>query len=157
METMGDPPSGSPPLNDVSPSPILRYTRYYYPLVLFLFFTISLGAWGIATSESSKPTPPPVNGIYENERAPKKKERKKRSGPTLFRRLAARFPGGVQDREESDLKRLGDLRKASMNWLLGGVLATLVANATNVILHTLLDHSWWCGKDYVVRDYPTPL
>jgi len=147
---MGDPPSGSPPLNDVSSSPTLCYTRYYYPLVLFLFFTISLGAWGIATSESSKPTPPPVNGIYDNGRASKRKERKK-SGPTLFGRIAARFPDGVPQQEASDLRRLGDLRKAFMNWMLSGVLVTLMANATNVIAHTLLNHSWWCGKDYVVR------
>lgn len=46
--------------------------------------------------------------------------------------------------------RLTPLRKAVLNWLLVGIIFTFVANSTNVILHALTKHGWWCGKDYVV-------
>jgi hypothetical protein len=148
MTTMGDPPQAFPRF--ANRPPVLRYTRYYYPLVLFLFFIVALGAWGIATSESSKPTPPPVTGIYTNGRA-KKRARKQPSEHSTFKRIAARFPGGSQQNKEADERRLGPIRKAAMNWLLAGVLLTLVGNAVNVIMHALTNHDWWCGKAYVVR------
>jgi hypothetical protein len=151
MTAMGDLPQAVvAPRIDGDASPVLRYTRYYYPLVLFLFFIVALGAWGIATSESSKPTPPPVNGIYSNGRA-KKRAQKQTSEHRTLKRIAARFPGGSQQNKEEDERRLGPIRKGVMNLLLAGVLVTLVGNATNVIMHALTNHSWWCGKDYVVR------
>lgn len=129
-------------------SPLLVYTRYYYPLVLFFFFIISLTVWGIATSESSKPTPPPVNGIYSRVSRGSKKPK---SETSTFKRIAARFPGGIPHQKDADELRLGPIRKAVLNWLLTGVLVTLVANAVNVIMHALTSTAeWWCGKDYVV-------
>ena len=183
------PPLHSPNDVDSSPASLIEYVRYYYPLALFVFFIVSLTTWGIATSETSKPTPPPVRGVYgqnssSNGRAVNNKRngrtssssrssrsssssststsssasssrRSRRSnsrgGTGWFRRVAARFPGGIPQRKEVDEKRLGALRKALMNWLLAGVLLTLVANAANVIMHALTNRHWWCGKAYVVR------
>ncbi|KAA8910126.1 hypothetical protein FN846DRAFT_1007157 [Sphaerosporella brunnea] len=150
MTILSDPPQAVPGNGNQysSSSPVLRYTRYYYPLVLFLFFTIALGAWGIATSESSKPTPPPVNGIYTNGR----RAQRRSSENSTFKRIAARFPGGSQQNKREDERRLNAIQKGVMNWLLAGVLATLVANAVNVIMHALTNHNWWCGKDYVISN-----
>ncbi|KAI5793306.1 hypothetical protein EDC01DRAFT_92199 [Geopyxis carbonaria] len=133
---------------EVSP-PLLQYVRYFFPLVLFVFFSVSFTAWGIATSESSKPTPPSVNGIYRNDHQNKNKNHKT-SGSTAFKRFAARFPGGIPQAREADEKRLGSIRKATMNWLLIGVMVTLVGNSVNVIMHALSKRGWWCGKDYVI-------
>ncbi|KAF8545255.1 hypothetical protein BDD12DRAFT_871545 [Trichophaea hybrida] len=144
-------PNPAPLDHSVDTPPLLLYTRYYYPLALFLFFIISLTAWGIVTSESSKPTPPPVNGIYNNGRR-WKNDRKNTSERGSFKRIAARFPGGIPRQKAADEKRLGVFRKAALNWLLAGVLLTLVGNAVNVIMRALTNRDWWCGKDYVISN-----
>jgi hypothetical protein len=140
----------SPPTDEDEAAPLLLYLRYFYPLALFFVFLILLTTWGIATSESSKPTPPPVNGIYKG----RKDDQKKTSEHGTLKRIAARFPGGVPQRKVADARRLGALRKAVMNWLLTGVMVTLVGNAVNVIMHALTIQGWWCGKDYAVRIHP---
>lgn len=146
---------------NVSP-PLLVYTRYFFPLVIFVFFLVSVTAWGICTAESKKPPPPKaavvragthatgaqsppralngVNGVKRGEKEP----------TTRWRRFAAQWPGGDPKATRQDEAKLAPLRKAMMNWILAGVLMTLVANAANVILHSLTKHGWWCGKDYVI-------
>lgn len=133
--------------------PALKYTRYYYPLILFLFFVISLTAWGIATSQASAPKPPPVEAVLNGDIDAVKRRRRRELAEknTWFKRFAARFPGGVTAAREADEKRLSPLRKAIFNWLLVGVMITLLGNAVNVIMHALAKRGWWCGKDYVVR------
>lgn len=146
---MGDPPFTVDGSGAHKSSPLLVYTRYYYPLALFVFFIVSLTAWGIATSEASKPTPPAINGLYT------RASRRNTSTPsetTTFKRIAARFPGGIPQKKAADEQRMSAIRKAVFNWILTGVLVTLVANAVNVIMHALTStDEWWCGKDYVVR------
>lgn len=134
--------------------PALRYARYYYPLILFLFFIISITWWGIATSEDSAPRPPPVkavlNGDHEAARRKRAREEAERKRKTPFMRIAVRFPGGVPDLREADEGRLSGSRRAVWNWTLMAVMVTLGGNATNVVLHALAKRGWWCGKDYVV-------
>ena len=143
--------SPSNPVRQDLTSPLLVNTRYYYPLVMGIFYIFALAFWGIATSGSSKPKPPPVKGIYTNGHPARKQQCPTRSR-ICFNKLAARFPGGLPQNKEDDEMRLGPLRKAIMNWLLIAVLCTLMANTINVIMRTLITpkHDWWCGKDYVV-------
>lgn len=131
------------------PQSIVYYAHYYYPLALFCFFLFALAWWGISTSQSSKPTPPSVTGIYENGKPLDGSGAQANSG--FLRRIAERFPGGVKAKGKRVTDdRLTPLRKAVLNWLLVGIIFTFVANSTNVILHALTKHGWWCGKDYVV-------
>jgi hypothetical protein len=146
---MGDLHHLHPLENDVLSPPFLRYTRYYYPVVLIVTFATALTTWGIATSKSSKPTPPPVNGIYSNN-AHLKQQQNFFDG-ALFKRIAARFPGGIHQQKDADMKRMGVSRKATMNWLLIAVMFTFVGNSANAIMHALIKRGWWCGQDYVVR------
>lgn len=117
-------------------------------MVLIVTFATALTTWGIATSKSSKPTPPPVNGIYSNN-AHLKQQQNFFDG-ALFKRIAARFPGGIHQQKDADMKRMGVSRKATMNWLLIAVMFTFVGNSANAIMHALIKRGWWCGQDYVI-------
>lgn len=144
------PPQQGHPVALTTPETILLYTRYAYPLTLFVFFLVSLAWWGIKTSYSSKPSPPGVNGIYNG-------HNRKRNGVGgdeaggLFSSIAGRFPGGTaaKSKKGSDDK-LTPMRRAVFNWLLLGVIVTFVANSANVILRALTNTGWWCGQAYVV-------
>lgn len=139
---------------EVAP-PLLLLTRYLYPLALFLFFLTSLTAWGIATAEPAKPAPPPANVVLR--KTPRlagahvDEDDDEERCPGRFGRFARRWPGGNVRAKQMDERRLAPVRKAVLNWLLAGVLVTLVGNAVNVILHALAKRGWWCGEDYVVR------
>jgi ATP-binding cassette, subfamily B, vacuolar membrane transporter HMT1/ACLQ len=148
---------------------IVYFAHYYYPLALFCFFLTSLTWWGISTSGSSKPKPPPVTGVYENgknknKRASTAAERNGVNGDDnggdngddgFFRRMAQRFPGGGKAKGiKAAEEKLTPMRKAVFNWLLVGVIITFVLNSANVILHALTKRGWWCGKDYVVSFCP---
>lgn len=143
---------------EVAP-PLLLLTRYLYPLALFVFFLTSLTVWGIATAEPAKPAPPPATFVLGKTPRPAGaqvgEERKK--GPGCFGRFARRWPGGNVRAKQVDERRLAPVRKAVMNWLLAGVLMTLVGNSVNVILHALAKRGWWCGEDYVVSYFAPPL
>lgn len=153
----------SPPQDPLAPEEpatalekVLVYTRYAYPLALFIFFLVSLAWWGIKTSQSSRPSPPSVSGVYEAGRRNRKKRNDNGNddGGGLFSRIAGRFPGGTmaKSKKGSDDK-LTPTRKAVFNWLLVGVIVTFVANSANVILHALTTRGWWCGQAYVVRNH----
>jgi len=130
---------------------VVFYTHYAYPVSLFFFFIVALTWWGISTSEYSKPTPPPVTGIYENGKGKKKRQSLGRTNSGFCGRVAERFPGGAKAKGKKVADdKLTPLRKAAFNWLLVGVIFTFVANSTNVILHALTKKGWWCGKEYVV-------
>lgn len=135
-----------------TPETVLLYTRYAYPLTLFVFFLVSLAWWGIKTSFSSPPSPPGVNGIYNG------RNRKRNSGSIgaderrgLFSAIAGRFPGGTAAKSKKGTDdKLTPMRRAVFNWLLVGVIVTFVANSANVILRALTNTGWWCGQAYVV-------
>lgn len=129
---------------------VILYTRYVYPLALFVFFLFTLAWWGISTSQSSRPSPPSVNGIYENGRRTRDTG-SGNDGPGLFARIAGRFPGGTpakSKRGSSD--KLTPTRKAVFNWLLVGIIMTFVLNSASVIFHALTTRGWWVGQAYVI-------
>jgi len=91
-------------------------------------------------SESSKPAPPPVTGIYESGKRKKKCQSSGRTKSGFCGRIAERFLGGAKAKGKKVADdKLTPLRKAAFNWLLVGVIFILVANSPNVILHALTE------------------
>ncbi|KAH0562222.1 hypothetical protein GP486_003078 [Trichoglossum hirsutum] len=107
-------------------SQVLLYTHYAYPVVLLVFFLLAFTANSIVTASlAAEPSgsngpggkPLPAGRVAAGSGAPRK----------------ARV--GVSPQ-----------RKAVFNWLSVAVIASFVGNAVNVIVHSLTERGWWCGK-----------
>lgn len=158
---------------------ILVFLRYAYPLVLFLFFMISLAVWGIKTSNKRPFTPPPTvpaskigsprpssplingNGSAQGNGQPKTRtqtniseEPQQQHDEKSMGRLKLWLTGRLEKKDGEGDRGLTPLRKAVMNWLLAGMIFTFVASSANIILHALTTEGWWCGQDVVVCGHP---
>jgi ATP-binding cassette, subfamily B, vacuolar membrane transporter HMT1/ACLQ len=125
--------SGSWPLNRTAHE-VLSATQSFYAIILLVIFLTAFTAHSIATASKGDTTAAPSTQL----------------GPG-----GKPLPRGKKPKEKSGIATQTDFSKNTkllFNWLSVAVLVTFIANATLVILHSLVKRkeNWWCGQAVVV-------
>ncbi|KAL3423319.1 heavy metal tolerance protein precursor [Phlyctema vagabunda] len=113
---------------------ILENTQFHFAWVLLLIFLVAFTTNSILSVESASTS----------------------AAPTITGPGGKPLPqGALKSKQEKEKRRLQDfspIRKLAFIWLSVLLLATLIGNGINIVIHALAEREqgWWCGKAAVI-------
>lgn len=116
---------------------ILDVTHFAYPILLLVEFLIVFTIHSVLTASDDTPVLP--------------SSRPRGPGGKPLPKNPRRASNDARQKAAVDFSRS---QKLTLDWLVIGLITTLVGNATNIIIHALTKRPWWCGEAAVVSSPP---